>query len=226
MARAGGLDEEAVGILPIPVSGFEPAAGRGVAGDARAPGARVRRPRRRHAQEHRPAPRRAAGDPECPSAAGRCPARAGPGPSRGDGAGRVGRRAPPAGNAVRAPLVAGASGSPPPEAIASGLPVVTTPSGGPEALVRDSGGGVVLEGFSPGELAETVRGLLADPRARGDAPPRPGVRPARALRGTLPRATGRRAWGHSPDAAESMTGDIPRTWPREHVGNVPTRSAS
>ena len=51
------------------------------------------------------------------------------------------------------------------EALASGLPVVTTPSGGPEALVRDSGGGVVLEGFSPGELAETVRGLLADPPA-------------------------------------------------------------
>ena len=49
------------------------------------------------------------------------------------------------------------------EALATGLPVVTTPSGGPEALVRDSGGGVVLEGFSPGELASTVRELLADP---------------------------------------------------------------
>jgi glycosyltransferase involved in cell wall biosynthesis len=40
---------------------------------------------------------------------------------------------------------------------------VTTPSGGPEALVRDSGGGVVLGGFSPEELAATVRELLADP---------------------------------------------------------------
>jgi glycosyltransferase involved in cell wall biosynthesis len=49
------------------------------------------------------------------------------------------------------------------EAMAAGLPVVTTPSGGPEALVRDSGGGVVLSGFTPEELVTTVRGLLADP---------------------------------------------------------------
>ncbi len=49
------------------------------------------------------------------------------------------------------------------EAMAAGLPVVTTPSGGPEALVRDSGAGVVLSGFSPEELAATVRALLDDP---------------------------------------------------------------
>jgi glycosyltransferase involved in cell wall biosynthesis len=49
------------------------------------------------------------------------------------------------------------------EALAAGLPVVTTPSGGPEALVRDSGGGVVLEGFTAEELAATIEDLLSDP---------------------------------------------------------------
>jgi glycosyltransferase involved in cell wall biosynthesis len=48
------------------------------------------------------------------------------------------------------------------EALAAGVPVVTTPSGGPESLVEESGGGVVLSEFSPDELAETVSGLLAD----------------------------------------------------------------
>ena len=51
------------------------------------------------------------------------------------------------------------------EAMAAGLPVLTTPSGGPEALVRESGGGIVLDGFSPDELAQTIRRLLADPDA-------------------------------------------------------------
>jgi glycosyltransferase involved in cell wall biosynthesis len=49
------------------------------------------------------------------------------------------------------------------EALAAGVPVVTTPSGGPESLVEESGGGIVLSGFSAEELAEAVRGLLADP---------------------------------------------------------------
>lgn len=49
------------------------------------------------------------------------------------------------------------------EALASGVPAVVTPSCGPEELVRESGGGVVLESFRPGELAATLAGLLREP---------------------------------------------------------------
>jgi len=48
------------------------------------------------------------------------------------------------------------------EAMAAGLPVVTTPSGGPEELVGESRGGVVLSSFSTEELVATLRGLLDD----------------------------------------------------------------
>ncbi len=48
------------------------------------------------------------------------------------------------------------------EALAAGLPVVVTPCGGPEALVTESDAGVVLSSFDPAELASTVRKLLAD----------------------------------------------------------------
>ena len=49
------------------------------------------------------------------------------------------------------------------EALAAGLPVVTTPSGGPEELVRASGGGRILSGYDPDELAAAVEELLHDP---------------------------------------------------------------
>jgi glycosyltransferase involved in cell wall biosynthesis len=49
------------------------------------------------------------------------------------------------------------------EALAAGVPVVTTPSGGPEELVERSGGGRVLSGWSPEELAATCRELLESP---------------------------------------------------------------
>jgi glycosyltransferase involved in cell wall biosynthesis len=48
------------------------------------------------------------------------------------------------------------------EAFACGVPAVVTPSGGPEELVRASGGGVVLSGFSVEELAATLAELLDD----------------------------------------------------------------
>ena len=46
------------------------------------------------------------------------------------------------------------------EALAAGVPVVATPSGGPEELLRASGGGRVLSGFEPDELADVAAELL------------------------------------------------------------------
>jgi phosphatidylinositol alpha-1,6-mannosyltransferase len=48
------------------------------------------------------------------------------------------------------------------EALAAGVPVLATPSGGPEELLRTSHGGHVLAGFSAAELAAEAARLLGD----------------------------------------------------------------
>jgi glycosyltransferase involved in cell wall biosynthesis len=48
------------------------------------------------------------------------------------------------------------------EALAAGLPVITTPCGGPEEMIRESGGGRVLETFEPDELAHAIVSLAED----------------------------------------------------------------
>ncbi len=48
------------------------------------------------------------------------------------------------------------------EALAAGVPALVTPSGGPEDLVRESGGGEVLDGFGVDELADRAAALLGD----------------------------------------------------------------
>jgi glycosyltransferase involved in cell wall biosynthesis len=166
IARAGGLPEDRVGVLPIPVDleAFAPAADedweRTLATPVLAFVGRADDPRK-NAGLLMDAVRRL---PDVRALLiGSAPA--GPLPERVEATGVVPsvaeqlRRA----SLLVLPSYQEAFGIVAAEALAAGVPVVTTPSGGPESLIEDSGGGVVLSGFSPDELAETVRGLLADP---------------------------------------------------------------
>jgi glycosyltransferase involved in cell wall biosynthesis len=169
IARAGGLDEPAVGVLPIPVDldRFTPSAGwqETLADPVVVFLGRANDPRKNvglllDAVSRLPGVRLLlVGDPPD-----------GPLPERVEATGFVPSIAASLqrGTLLVLPSYQEGFGIVAAEAMAAGLPVVTTPSGGPEALVRNSGGGVVLSGFTPEELATTIGDLLADPAGLGE----------------------------------------------------------
>jgi glycosyltransferase involved in cell wall biosynthesis len=169
LARAGGIDEERVGILPIPVDldRLTPAPDERWRAGLRSPllvfVGRGNDPRKnaRLLLEALPMVRA-----HIPGARLRFVGTPPPGPLP-DGAEAVGHVESVAEHLREASLFLLPSrhegfGIVAAEALACGVPVLTTPSGGPEALVRDSGGGVVLGGFSAEELAAAAVALLDD----------------------------------------------------------------
>jgi glycosyltransferase involved in cell wall biosynthesis len=166
VARAGGVEEEEVGILPIPVAidRFTPTPDdewrETLEGPVLAYVGRADDPRK----NVRLLLDALAELPEARALLIGSPPR-GPLPERVEATGAVASVAPHLRRATMfvLPSLQEGFGIAVAEALAAGLPVVTTPCGGPEALVRRSGGGVVLSSFAADELAVTVRGLLEDP---------------------------------------------------------------
>lgn len=168
IAAAGGLDEESVGILPIPidVERFTPEPDEGWLRRLESPAiafvGRADDPRKNLdlLLEALPAIRR-----RIPGArvvlAGRPPARLPEGATalgHVDDLPTVLRQA----SLFVLPSWQEGFGIVAAEALAAGVPVVTTPSGGPEHLVLASGGGRVLTSFDAEELADVVAATLED----------------------------------------------------------------
>lgn len=165
VARAGGLDEQAVGILPIPVDPdeFAPAPEeqwrRTLAAPLVAFVGRADDPRK-NVQLLLDA---LALLPDVRALLVGSPPR-GPLPERVEATGVVPSVAPHLRRATLFVLPSRQEGFAiaVAEALAAGLPVVTTPCGGPEALVAASGGGIVLGDSTPEAMAASIRGLLED----------------------------------------------------------------
>ena len=171
VAEAAGLDPAAVELLPIAVDleRFKPIDDDVWQLGARPPDARVRRPRRRSAQERRHADRGLRGVrrrvPEARLRFVGSPPQAtlGPGVETVGVVGDVAEHVRDAAVLVLPSLQEG-FGVVAAEAMACGVPVVSTPSGGPEETLSRSSAGRVLDGFSAEELVSVVHELLEHPQ--------------------------------------------------------------